>query len=1160
MTKLNQLFLKPVDRPIEGVIKADDDSGLKNEVEEYVITREVEKRLEAFLDSYNDYQNANGVWISGFFGSGKSHLLKMLALLLEQHAIADCDIVEEFSRKLKSNEFLKGALQKAVSTPSRSILFNIDQKADIISKGQSDALLAVFVKVFDEACGYYGKQPFIAQFERHLDEDGHLQEFLTAFETHAGRPWDWGRTRINRVSAQIDQAYTEATGSTVDDVMGRFRDDYRLSIEDFAEQVNTYLERQDDPKFRLNFYVDEVGQYVANNTKLMTNLQTVAESLATKCRGRSWIIVTAQEDMNSVIGEMGAQQSNDFSKIQARFANRMKLASQDVAEVIQERLLKKEDSHRPAVGAIYDEQSNNFKTLFEFSDGTQKYRNYRDRDHFIDCYPFVPFQFELFQAAIQNLSSQNAFEGKHQSVGERSMLGVFQDVATQIKDHDLGELATFDLMFEGIRATLKSQIQSAVLVAERNLDNKLAKKLLKALFLVKYVREFKATIRNLSVLMLDRFDADIRQQQKDIQEALALLESQTYIQRNGDEYEFLTDEEKDVEQEIKNTDVDTKDVATELSRIIFDGLIKAKKMRYDATKQDYSFTRKLDDRIDGREYDLAVHIISPFNDRCGQIDQLKMESMGRSELMVVLSPDDRLVRDLLMLKRTAKYISQNVSVTQQESIKRILSDKAMTNKQREEEISANARELLGKSRMFVAGTEVESSSEEVSTRIAAGFERLVENVYSNLRLLQGIIYTEGQVSAILNEPVDSLLETDVSSMSEAETEMLSSIQRDVNKGVRTTLKSLVESFERGTYGWSLAAIQCILAKLCRRGKIEARSDGTVLEGKTLEDALKNTRNSGNVILEPQAIFSIRQVRLLKDFCRDFFDAPAKATDAVPLGKEVAERFTRLNEEVAGLAAKKADFPFLAALDDVKATVATLSGKSYKFFLTEFEGLAETLLDQKEDILDPVRQFMSGSQAEIYREASHLLRDQSANLNYVGASPAESLKAALDGADIYRGTAMQTLKGTVSDLKAELETTVNKEREAACGKLTALRQQFENLPDFQQASATQQQESLQTFDGTIERLQREPLISQIRDTFHTFEEQTFGDLLNGLAVTEAVDSGGAASKPAQQVVPLKLLSVAFDKPLLATEDDVRAYVQALETALLEEIRQNRRIHV
>ena len=74
--------------------------------------------------------------------------------------------------------------------------------------------------------------------------------------------------------------------------------------------------------------MDEVGQYIAEHTKLMTNLQTIAESLATKCKGRAWIIVTAQEDMDTVIGDMNQQKSNDFTKIQARFKNRMKLTSQ----------------------------------------------------------------------------------------------------------------------------------------------------------------------------------------------------------------------------------------------------------------------------------------------------------------------------------------------------------------------------------------------------------------------------------------------------------------------------------------------------------------------------------------------------------------------------------------------------------------------------------------------------------------------------------------------------------------------------------------------------------------------------------------------------------------------------------------------------------------
>ena len=156
---LKTIFNKPVNRPIEGVIKADDEASLRLEIEEYVLTNEVEKRLESFLDAYNNYEGANGVWVSGFFGSGKSHLSEDVgSVMLENREIDGASSLDLFLPKCGDNEILRGDLKRAVSIPSKSILFNIDQKADVISKTQIDALLAVFVKVFDEMCGYYGKQ------------------------------------------------------------------------------------------------------------------------------------------------------------------------------------------------------------------------------------------------------------------------------------------------------------------------------------------------------------------------------------------------------------------------------------------------------------------------------------------------------------------------------------------------------------------------------------------------------------------------------------------------------------------------------------------------------------------------------------------------------------------------------------------------------------------------------------------------------------------------------------------------------------------------------------------------------------------------------------------------------------------------------------------
>ena len=148
---------------------------------------------------------------------------------------------------------------------------------------------------------------------------------------------------------------------------------------EFESELDAYIQRQGND-FRLNFFVDEIGQYIADNVKLMTNLQTIAESLATKSRGRAWLVVTAQEDMNQVIGEMSSQKGNDFTKIQARFALRMKLTSADVAEVIRRRLLLKNDEGIDRLTDVYVREHNNFKTLFDFADGSQSYRNFRDRD------------------------------------------------------------------------------------------------------------------------------------------------------------------------------------------------------------------------------------------------------------------------------------------------------------------------------------------------------------------------------------------------------------------------------------------------------------------------------------------------------------------------------------------------------------------------------------------------------------------------------------------------------------------------------------------------------------------------------------------------------------------------------------------------------------
>lgn len=1168
---LKSIFQKPVDRPIEGVIKADDEASLRLEIEEYVLTNEVEKRLESFLDAYNSYEGANGVWVSGFFGSGKSHLLKMLALLLENRQIDGAPALDLFLPKCGNNEILRGDLKRAVAIPSKSILFNIDQKADVISKTQIDALLAVFVKVFDEMCGYYGKQGHIAQFERDLDSRGLYVKFKLAYESVAGRTWQKGREQALLEAKNIAKAYAQATGG--DDtqaagILDKYRSQYRVSIEDFAEQVHAYIQRQ-TPNFRLNFFIDEVGQYIADNVKLMTNLQTIAESMATKCRGRAWVLVTAQEDMGTVVGEMGKQQGNDFSKIQARFANRMKLTSADVAEVIQKRLLMKTEVGVRLLSDIYHGQANNFKTLFDFADGSQTYRNYQDREHFIQSYPFIPYQFALFQSAIQNLSQHNAFEGKHSSVGERSMLGVFQQVAIQIGNHQIGQLATFDLMFEGIRTALKSNIQRAIIQAEKHLDGPFAIRVLKTLFLVKYVKEFKPTLRNLCVLMLDGFNQDLPALRKRVEESLSLLEQQTYVQRNGDLYEFLTDEEKDVEQEIKNTEVESSDVAAELEKIIFDHVIKQRKIRYTENGQDYPFSRKLDDRLHGREYELAIHVVSPFHENAESESILRMQSMGRDELLVLMPADERLIRDILMYKRTEKYIRQNISITQQEAVKRILTDKGFQNRERFAELQQRVQSLMGKSKLFLAGGDIEIGSDDPQTRVLRGFHELISYAYPNLRMLRGINYTENDIAKCLKRSQQGLFGNDATSLAESEQELLAFIQSNSRSGLRTTIKSLLERFERKPYGWYYAAVLCTLADLCARGKVELRADGNLLEEDELERTLRNTHGHGNVVLEPQVEFTASQVRALKEFFQDFFDAPPRASEAKTLGKETASALEDLTRQLTPLAALTPQYPFLTALTPVLDKLRELTGKPYAWFLTEFPRHESALLEMKESVIDPVRRFMSGPQKGIFDNARLFVQTQEPNFACIEGDEGSQVVASLADPDCFRGNRMQQLRTQVEILQKKITARIEAEIVRSREVVAALQSRLCGVAEFATLNSGQQQRLTRPFTEFTASIQRQTLIAVIRDTLRRFEENDYPQLLAQLSGQWSVPSGHEeVTEPVGSrnptvlcpVVTIHSLKVPFSAAWLADKTDVERYVEAMRTALLEEICKGHRIQV
>lgn len=1161
---IKDFFEKDINRNIETVIKADDRDHISNEVEEYVITNEIGNKIRDLFQAYNNYRGVNGVWISGFFGSGKSHLLKILSYVFENKEFDGAQSGKLFADKITDDEMLKGDVLAATKIPSESILFNIDQQAQITSKEDPNAILSVFYKVFYDHLGFYGSKTPVAEFEMWLNSEGKWESFQSLYREKSGKSWIDDRRKY--FAPKVKQMLGDVLGEIFNDEPSRYqniidtmRQDSTASIEDFCKRVQEYIATK--PKgFRLNFFVDEVGQYISDNTKLMLNLQTVAETLATRTKGNSWILVTSQEDMEKVVGDMSKSQQNDFSRIQARFALKVPLTSANVDEVIEKRLLSKTENAQNHLIKAYKKDSAHLESLLSFSEAGVQFKGFSDATDFGNKFPFVPYQFDLFQQCRRALSMHNAFQGKHASVGERSMLGVFQQVTQTIEDKDSQALVSFDLMYEGIRNELRGEIQSSVIMAERNLNNPFAIKVLKALFLVKYFGNFKTTKRNISVLLIDDIQVDLNEHNQKIEEALNILENQSYVQRNGDVYEFLTDDEKDVEEEIKNTDIDDQAVTQLLKELFFDEIIHDNKIKFLDNKQDYDFTSKIDGSLLGREKELFIEIITENfidydNDTFHQ-----SQTMGATGMKLKLASNALFMKDLKMYLRTNKYVKQNQSTTNRVEVKRILQEKAQQNAERRRNLIIMANGILADATVFMNGSKHESGhTKDGKTKVINAFQDLIKQVYPNLKMLGSTLLTEDAIRNTVRSKQDDLFGTDDKTISEAESEILNFIKRRIKQSDRTSLNDIKSHFTKKPYGWYPNAIWTVTAKLYKRGKVELKQNASLLEGEDVLSALINSAHHGSTLLEPQADVDPKQLKRLKEVYAEAFDettGPGEAKDIVVAFKQ---KMKELSREVNQLYYRKSDFPFLEELKDFNERLQRLADKDYKYFLTNIDDFEDDFLDTKEDILDPIKSFMNGGQATIYLDIKKLLTSNTANIDYIDGDEFETLTTLIDSKTPYKGNAIQIAKAAKESLTKKVVDGIENEKQLFYEKLDAIYSDLEKTDSFKRLN-TEQQEDI---DGSVTALKAkvktERFIGNIRNEIRNVEDNFYIDQLNRMAKFLAPkDETGKAEEPKAKYIKKTSIRVAYPKRELTSEEDVIAYTEALKEAYLERIKQNLKI--
>ena len=1163
---IKNIFEQDIAREIEGVIKADDYSHITQEVKEYVITNEVEEKLDDFFRVYtkdisSKASRDTGVWVSGFFGSGKSHLLKILSYLLENREIDNKKTVDIFLNKIKNGDFeLAANIKSASSIPVKTILFNIDQKADQINN-HKEPVLSVMMKVFNEFSGYYHRNLNIAEFERNLDKLNLYEKFKENYKKVSdGETWEEDRRVIDLKITEFIEALSMTKNISQEDGREVFRtvteSQKSLSIEDFAYIIKDYIDKQPD-KFRLIFLIDEVGQYISNDSHLMLNLQTIAETFGTICEGKAWLIVSSQHNLEAIVGDITKNQSQDFSKIMGRFRTKLNLTSKNVDEVIQKRLLAKTDEATEKLDKFYQSNQTRLKSI-HFKEAGKNLAKVKDKESFIADYPFLPYQYELMQDAIIQLGRHNALLGKHQSFGERSMLEVYQLAAMELSSKEISSIAPFDLFFSSIKGVLKTEAVLGLNNAEKNdILKPFDLRVLKALFLVRYIDHFKTNVQHITTLLMDNVDTDELALEQNIKNSLEKLERNIYIQNIGGIYHYLTDEEKDIQEEIKEVDIEETEISSFLAEIIFNEIIGDTKFDYKPIKQSYSFTKKMDYRSYSKEHFLGLHFITPlYIEEKNLTDMdLKSESIKSNDIIARLpeleNTRNQLRNQLILIIQTQKYIKKT-SPSMSERKRLLFDQTGSQNNERKAKLIEQVKDLVNEARFYLNGEEIKvSNMAGVKNRLNEAFQKAVEVTFPKLKMLGNKIYKEDDVKEILFSGSDLF-----GTLTEGENEVRFFIERK-RSGGRVTVKHIIENFTGNGYGWYQPAILSQIAGLYSKKKLMINYNSVELQDyKEIYKKLLNSKEFDSITVEIQSKVDEGKIAKAKEFYQKLFNISLTVNDQ----KDVYEEFrNKLKEEISKLEiliGKSSEYHFLTELIEPVDELKELARTGMNDFYDKIEDKMGHILDINEDVIEPVTGFMNSPQKQIYDDIKKFISSQQVNLEKVSdEQKIRSLKMVMEDRKPYRTGYMQKSKNLLEDLKSSLTPLINEAKKRIIEKARSYILKLEDYEDYKQISQDMQKEILKPFEDFIKKGINEELIPVINDKSGKLDE-LYEKQLKKIAAEFAKKSNVIPD----EIVNIKKIKLSYKKTTLETADDVENYVKDLREKLLDEVNNKRKIYL
>ena len=817
--------------------------------------------------------------------SGKSHFLKILSYVLQRRTVHG-RITLDYFRDKDLPDSLVALLAAASQSNTVPLLFNIDSESST-SGQRGQAIVDVLLKVFNRHLGY-SSTLWIAEIERQLATAGHYEAFCQAFDRIKGKSWSETREFLPMNRAPF-LAAAESIGMSSGDaefLLRSAQQGFDTSSKQLAAELASYC-RQQGPAFRMVFLIDEVGQYIAGDSRLMLNLQTVVEDIGAATRGQVWVMVTSQEQIDTIT----TVKTEDFSKIQGRFATRVNLSSINTDEVIKERLLAKQDWAQHALTSQYDQVEQSLKNILTYGTDTPGYRaGYRSSEEFVASYPCVPYQFDLLQDIFEKVRIQGE-AGKHLAHGERSLLNAFQEAVDAVGDAAVGCLVPLSAFYETIESFLDSSIKNTIRRAALQRDNLTPRDVavLKVLYLIKNIPGMPATVDNVTTLLIDHVDVVKAALTREIQESLNRLVREQLIQQNADQtYTFLSDEEQEVNREIQHTRLEPGELDQQSGAALFLKILEGQD-KYRRGSRDFAFVRRFEERTFGTlNADLTVQFLIKSESTEQRIKYLAIEHPGT---LYGLIPPGEYTESFARALRIQRYVRNAIGPTKDANRLRILQQKQLEAPSFIEQGEKELRDALRGVEFYILGQNVRASG-DFQIQLQEALDKLVQNTYPQLDYVTHPIDPK-QASIQIHAWARNGKPTSTVGFNDLALDaVIRYLEQQQGRFERPTMKDLRDTFSKPPYGWADVDIAGLVAVLLgmQRARLSYNNEPLTAEDAHLPDRLLRGADQGKVLVELIVAMPPEERKRAASILREHFGYPADLEDSYEaVGKTIREQ-------------------------------------------------------------------------------------------------------------------------------------------------------------------------------------------------------------------------------------------------------------------------------